>query len=182
MVNGKLQKEHAIVWIASILFISLSAHISITLPISEKGIPFTAQSYVIFVVAGLLSPRLFLGVIISYLFLGIAGLPVFADGTSGWEKIQGASGGFLYGFVVSGVAIAYCLQNAERPSLSKIITTMIMGSILLFICGLGQLAVKFGGEKALEYGLYPFWKMGLFKAFLAAITVFGVQRWRSSRL
>jgi len=87
--------------LASLVLLVISAYISITLPVSEKGIPFTAQSLVVFILAGILPLRVFLIVILSYLLLGIVGLPVFADGSSGWAKITGGSGGFLYGFAVS---------------------------------------------------------------------------------
>ena len=174
--------KQSIPYLVSLLLISLSAYISVTLPISEKGIPFTAQSLMIFVVAGLLKPRMFLAVIISYLLLGIAGLPIFAEGTSGWAKIVGSSGGFLYGFVISGLAISYGLKSSNKSSLVKVSGIMIIGTICLFVCGLGHLAMKFGYAKALEYGLYPFWKMALLKAFLAAIAVFLLLGRRSSRL
>ena len=91
--------------IISLLLICLSAHLSITLPISESGIPFTAQSLMVFVIAGIVNTSEFRLIILTYLFLGVLGLPIFADGTSGIDKIIGSSGGFLYGFLFSGIFI-----------------------------------------------------------------------------
>lgn len=158
----------------ALLLLIGSAYVSVTLPISEKGIPFTAQSLVVFVVAGLLRPKEFFIVLISYLMLGAFGLPVFAEGSSGWSKLAGASGGFLYGFLISGLVISYLLRHSSQNALSKILAIMLLGTVILFCCGLAQLSYKFGWGKAFEYGLYPFWIMGLVKAMLAGIVVFAI--------
>jgi len=158
-----------------LLLIVAAAYVSVTLPISEQGIPFTAQSLVVFVVAAFLSPGMFLIVISSYLLLGGLGLPVFAEGSSGWSKLLGPSGGFLIGFLFSGLFISFSIYRT-KPSFSKALLTMIVATLILFLFGLGVLAYKFGFQKALEYGLYPFWIMALVKAFLATFCVFAVLR------
>jgi len=156
----------------ALMLLIASASVSVTLPISEKGIPFTAQSLVVFYLAGMLLPSRTFVVIGSYLLLGIMGLPVFAEGASGWSKIVGSSGGFLYGFLLSGMCIAGALWKLKLHSLKNIFLVMLLGTLVLFICGVGHLSYKFGFDKALEYGFYPFWKMGLVKAFIASLFVF----------
>jgi len=153
----------------SLAAIILASYLSITIPITDSGIPFTAQSWAVFLVSGLLSPRQFLAVILVYLVLGMLGLPVFADGTSGVEKLAGGSGGFLYGFVFSGFFISWAITKYRLASFSEHIGVMLLATVVLFLFGLGHLAGKFGMTKALEYGLYPFWKMALVKALLAAL-------------
>jgi len=155
----------------ALVAIIASAYITVTLPISEKDIPFTAQSLVIFVVAALLSPRVFLATICSYLFLGGLGLPVFAEGSAGWSKLIGPSGGFLIGFLFSGLFISYRLQD-KSTFLIQVLLTMIIATGILFLFGLGVLTSKFGFTKALEYGFYPFWIMALVKAVMSAILVY----------
>ena len=166
----------------SIILICLSSYISITLPISQQSIPFTAQSLVIFIIAGLLRPGHFMLAILGYLFLGVIGLPVFAEGSSGWNKITGASGGFLYGFAVAGLLVSFMLRSKSSYSFVKILLVMLCGTVVLFSFGLSHLAYKFGWAKALEYGLYPFWGMGLVKAALAAIIVWLIHNRITSRL
>lgn len=162
--------------IVALLLLIASAYVSVTLPISEKGIPFTAQSLVVFYLAGMLLPSRTFVVIAGYLILGIIGLPVFADGGSGWSKIVGASGGFLYGFLFSGMFIAMALWKERLHSLGHIMIIMILGTVVLFVFGIGHLSYKFGFEKALEYGFHPFWKMALVKAILASLMVFWSNR------
>ena len=161
--------------VLALLLLIASAYISVTLPISEKGIPFTAQSLVVFIIAGLFKPKSSGLIILAYLLLGLIGLPVFAEGSAGWEKLAGASGGFLYGFLFAGIAISMIIIG-NTSSFMLVFIAMLLGTIILFFFGLGQLTYKFGWEKALEYGLYPFWQMALVKALLAALVVLAVRR------
>ncbi|NNE26956.1 MAG: biotin transporter BioY, partial [Saprospiraceae bacterium] len=90
--------------------------------------------------------------------------------TSGWSKLSGPSGGFLWGFLISGLIIS--LLQRPQFGFSRLLGLMLFATIVLFICGLGQLTTTFGFEKAIEYGFTPFWKMALLKAFFAAGVVF----------
>jgi len=164
------QKVNSLKVLFALLVLIASAYVSFDLNIAETKMPFTAQSLVVFVVAALLKPKTFFIVIISYLTLGVVGLPVFADGSSGWSKIIGGSGGFLYGFVFSGLFISFCFLKISCHW-SNSLLVMLLGTVMLFVFGLGQLIFLFGIEKALEYGLYPFWKMAIIKAIVATILV-----------
>lgn len=157
-----------------LVLICLSSYISLEIPFSP--IPFTAQSFIIFIIAGLVRPRTSGLLIVAYLLLGILGLPVFAEGSSGWAKISGTSGGFLYGFIMAAVFVSYFIHRIPKADLIKTMSVMIGGTIVLFIFGLGHLAIKFGIGKSLEYGFYPFWKMALLKAIGAAIFVYLLRR------
>lgn len=150
----------------------ISAYCVFTIPISETGIPFTLQSLVVFVLGGMLRPKEIATVIILYLLLGSIGLPVFAEGSAGFSKLTGASGGFLYGFFFSSVFIAIILSRYKGKGIVNLGGVMLLATIILFVFGLSHLAVKFGLSKAITYGLVPFWKMALVKALLAAIILF----------
>lgn len=157
-----------------LLSLIASAYISVSIP--GLSIPFTAQSLVVFVLAALLTPQYFLIVILSYLGMGIAGVPVFAEGTAGLAKVLGNSGGFLYGFVFSGLAIGFSTKGQIQIPLVRLINVMLLATVVLFIFGVGHLAVKLDMQKALLYGLYPYWKMALVKAVVAALIVWLVRR------
>jgi len=153
-----------------LLMLCVSAYVSVTLPISEKGIPFSAQSLAVFVIAGVLSTRETAIVIGTYLLIGVLGMPVFAEGSSGISKIMGPSGGFLVGFLISGCYISWGISRHHTAT--RITWTMLVATMILFFFGLSRLLYQFGWQKALEYGLYPFWIMALVKAGLAAMTVY----------
>ncbi len=152
-----------------LLVLIVSAYISVSIP--KLSIPFTAQSLAVFVIAGLLSPRYFAIVILSYLGLGLVGVPVFAEGTAGLSKVLGNSGGFLYGFLFSGAVIVYSTHKESEIPLTRLINVMLLATVVLFVFGVGHLAIKLDLQKALLYGLYPYWKMAVIKALLAAVIV-----------
>ena len=162
--------------IIGLFVIIASAYASFTIPITDTGIPFTLQSLAVFVVAAFLKPQESLVCLISYLILGAVGLPVFADGSSGVSKLLGTSGGFLFGFVIAGVFISIAIKKIGRDKLLPLFILMIIATIILFAFGLLQLAIKLDGAKAIEYGLVPFWKMGLVKACLAGGIAWVVDR------
>ena len=157
-----------------LLALIASAYISVSIP--GLSIPFTAQSLVVFVVAGLLAPSHFMIVIVSYLVLGAVGAPVFAEGSSGFAKIMGNSGGFLYGFLFSGLFISFLVKKGAEVQFPRLLGVMLAATIVLFVFGVFHLAFRLDMEKALQFGLYPYWKMALVKAFLATIAVFLVKR------
>ena len=75
--------------------LSVSALISIPL----GSISFTLQSFVVMVMGLLLPRKIAMASILTYLFLGIIGLPVFSSGRAGLMVLFGPTGGYLYGFV-----------------------------------------------------------------------------------
>lgn len=168
-------KEAAHVFI-SLMFLIASAYISFDINIGDNAIPFTAQSLAVFIIAGLLKPKEFLAVILTYLVIGIIGMPVFADGSSGFDKIKGASGGFLYGFIFSGLFISYFTTYKSKKGSLKGLSLYFLATFILFFFGLLHLAIKLDFPKAIEYGFHPFWRMGLIKAILACIIVILIKR------
>jgi len=80
------------------VFIILLTQLSFNLSFKEIAIPITGQSLAVLTVAALLGFRNGILAIALYLALGGAGLPLFANGESGWEIFGKGSGGFLYGF------------------------------------------------------------------------------------
>jgi biotin transport system substrate-specific component len=159
-----------------LIIIIASAYASFTIPVTDTGIPFTLQSLAVFVVAAFLGPKESLLCLLSYLILGAVGAPVFADGSSGYSKLLGASGGFLFGFVFAGTFISFIVEKIDRGKLMSLVILMIVSTVILFAFGLLQLTVKLDAAKAIEYGLIPFWKMGLVKACIAGLCVWVIQK------
>lgn len=151
---------------AAVIFIALFAQISIPLPY----IPITGQSFAVLLVAYLLGWNRGTIAVLLYLFVGIMGLPVFAEGSSGWAKLTGKSGGFLYGFVVAAFVVGYLSENLKAQNLKNALGTMALGTVLILFFGVMHLSWHIGGEKALQYGLYPFIGGATVKILLGAIS------------
>jgi len=163
---------------SGLLLICLGAMVSIDLPWKESGIPITGQTLAVLVVGFLLGRRRGLLVIAIYLIIGLAGLPVFANGASGIDTLMGGSGGFLYGFLVGGYVCGALQENGFGVSFAECLTAMTIGTALILICGIAQLTYLFGLDKALEYGFWPFWQGAIVKIILGAAVVYFVPKER----
>lgn len=161
-----------------LITIIVSAYASFTIPVTLTGIPFTLQSLAVFVVAAFLRPSGTIICLIAYLVLGVIGLPIFAEGTSGIDKILGSSGGFLYGFFFSGLWISYFYYYKTPIGLSHMVVIFLTATIILFFFGLLHLSILYDCRRALEYGLYPFWHMALIKAGIAAVIVYTLRHYK----
>jgi biotin transport system substrate-specific component len=70
---------------------------------------------------------------ITYVILGLIGLPVFSGGTGGLTSVVSPSFGFLISFIVAAYIIGKLTE--KNKSLSKIIYSVIIGSIIIYAIG-----------------------------------------------
>ena len=161
-----------------LLLIYSGAMVSIDLPWKDSGIPITGQSLAVLVVGFVLGRKRGLLIIAIYLIMGLAGLPVFANGASGIDTLVGGSGGFLYGFLVGGYVCGALQENDFGVSFAGCLTAMGIGTALVLICGIAQLTHLYGLDKALEYGFWPFWPGAIMKIILGAAIVYFIPKER----
>lgn len=101
----------------SIAFVALAIAIIaasawVTVPIGP--IPFTLQNFAISFALLTLRPKQALAAIGGYLVLGAIGLPVFSGMRGGIGVILGPTGGFLWGYLVGGLAVIGILALGRK--------------------------------------------------------------------
>ena len=112
---------------------------------------------------------------VLYAVLGIVGLPVFSDTSSGWNVIVGPTGGYIIGFIFAAILTGWLAQRTwDRKWLSAFVATLA-GTVVTFVVGLPWLAAYLGAvgapndlQSVLVAGFYPFIIGGLIKAALGA--------------
>lgn len=114
-------------FITSAFLIAISSQISIPLP---NGVPMTLQTFTVACVGFSLPSKKGINSIISYLLLGMIGIPVFAQGKSGIATLFGLTGGFLFGFIF----FVFCCSKAKNAK--HLITKLTLGIIGLLLCHL----------------------------------------------
>ncbi|MDF1809356.1 MAG: biotin transporter BioY [Phycisphaerales bacterium] len=114
------------------MFTAFGAQIAVPTP--PFGIPVTLQTLVVLLAAMSLGPRLGAASMILYLFMGIIGFGVFAEGNAGWQTIIGQTGGYLLGFIICQPVAHYLIKNRKGE---------IRGWIALFFAGLAVHMVIF---------------------------------------
>lgn len=113
------------------VIIALCAWISI-----PAAVPFTLQTFGIFLVLAVLGARQGTAAILVYILLGLVGLPVFAGFSGGPGALIGPTGGYILGFALIG---ACCIAAEKLPinGLARLIAGNLAG---LAVCyGFGTL-------------------------------------------
>ena len=141
---------HAALFVA---LISVGAFIAI--PIGP--VPIVLQNMFVLLAGLVLGPAWGTACVAVYLLIGMAGLPVFAGGTSGIGKLFGPTGGYLLGYLPA-VLVTGAISNAPGKTLFRDILAMIAGSVVLYGIGVPWLKLAFAVSwgQALTLGLLPF--------------------------
>ncbi len=168
------EKKLALIYeVALVLFgswlIAIAAQIAIPLPFSP--VPITGQTFAVLLVGALLGGRLAALSGMAYLAQGIAGLPVFAAGTSGLSRLLGPTGGYLIGFVIAAWLVGTLAERGWTLKIGSTLLAMLFGNVVIYLCGLPYLALFLGPEKALTAGLYPFLIGDVIKILLATLAL-----------
>ncbi len=98
------------------------------------GILITMQSFVIFVIAAIMGKRIGALSSLLYLLTGALGAPVFGGYTSGWEKLFGATAGFLWGFPLCAFFLGY-LSTRQEANFFNYIRNFFLAHFLLIALG-----------------------------------------------
>lgn len=93
-------------------------------------VPFTLQTFGVFMAVGLLGGKKGTISVLVYILLGAVGVPVFAGFSSGIGVLLGTTGGYIVGFLLSGL-IYWAMTTAFGEKLPIMIIAMVIG---LFVC------------------------------------------------
>ncbi|MCY0881678.1 MAG: biotin transporter BioY, partial [Firmicutes bacterium] len=89
---------------------AVGALTTFTLPFLTM-VPFTLQMVGVYLAGTLLPPRWAFVSESAYVFLGVIGLPIFADGAHGILVLVGPYGGYLWGYPFAAAASALILNR-----------------------------------------------------------------------
>ena len=153
-----------------ILFGTLLLAVSSKIQVPFWPVPMTMQTFVVLIIAMAYGWKLSLLTLIAYLLEGAIGLPVFAKG-GGLPYLIGPTAGYLYGMVIAAAVIGYFADLGFGKSIIKCIIPLLIGTVIIFICGIGYLSSIIGFEKAIAAGLLPFIPSELFKIALAVLII-----------
>ncbi len=129
--------RHIALIVAGTLFVSLCAQVYIpTLPV-----PFTGQTFGVLLVGGALGFRRGLVALLLYIAIGAIGIPVYAQGRSGIDVIQGATGGYLVGFVVASALVGRLAELGWDRRMGGALAMMAIGTAVIYAIGVPWLKV-----------------------------------------
>ena len=155
----------------------VTAYISFPLPFTPGLV--TALTFALSLTAYILPPKQTFTVILVYILLGAAGLPVFAGG-SGLGRLLGPAGGFYFAWLVAYAvlsAVKGATPNFKRYLLMNILTAVPItyaGGIISMM-----LVLDVNLWEALTMAVFPFIPGDILKAAAAAILGVKLQKFLS---
>jgi biotin transport system substrate-specific component len=149
--------------------IAASAQFTISLPFTP--VPITGQTFSVLLVGASLGTVRGGSSAMLYVLAGIAGAPVYAESSAGWDVIVGASGGYLVSYPIVAALTGWLAEQRWDRRISSAIGAMLTGNVLIYLVGLPWLAVVLNTDltRTLELGLYPFIPGDTLKLYLAAV-------------
>ena len=109
--------------------IAVSSWISI-----PAAVPFTLQTFAVFLATGLLSGKRGTLTVLVYILLGAIGVPVFSGFTGGIGHLLGPTGGYIIGFIFSALVMWFA-ENRFGKSLKVLAASMVIGLIVCYAFG-----------------------------------------------
>jgi biotin transport system substrate-specific component len=167
--------------VAGAVFVAVLAQVTVQLPFTP--VPITGQTLGVLLVGAAYGPGLGPATLGLYLLWGIAGLPVFAPNPDGSHEtglavlsLAGATGGYLWGFVLSSWLVGRLARRGWDRSLRGAMAAMFLGEVAIYAVGLpwlhhalpGLVGAPVSVGDTLRAGLYPFVIGDAIKLLIAA--------------
>lgn len=155
--------------------VALLAQVTIPLPL----VPITGQTLGVILVGAALGSRRGAAALLTYLLIGLAGAPVFAEFSGGPASVLSPSFGFILGFVPAAFVAGWFAERAWDRTPLLAMAGFVAASAVPFLFGVPYLAmildavmgVELGLGGVLAAGLWPFIPGGLVKAAMAAVLI-----------
>ena len=138
------------------LFLAALAQISI--PVPGSPVPVTGQTLGVLLLATAYGANMGFATFALYLAMGIAGAPFFAGASHGFEKVSGATGGYLIGMLLASWVLGALAGRKWDQKIFSGIATMLIGNVIIFTLGLFWLHHVVGNSWSWTFGagLTPF--------------------------
>lgn len=165
----------------SVLLAAATAALAqVAIPVPGTTVPFSLQPFGVFFAGLLLGPVWGGFAMVLYVLVGVAGAPVFANGTAGLGVVLGPTGGFLVGYVLAAALIGAVVhrgrsvRSARDRSVAAMALGVGVGLAALYAVGVPWLAAVqgFSLERAAAV-MAPFVPPDVLKAALAVAAVGG---------
>jgi len=169
-------KESELFWVVSFsILTAISAQISIPI----KPVPFTLQTMVVLLAGAFLGAKNGAYSQVLYIFLGVIGLPVFAqtaDGTMGLARLISPTGGYLLAFPVAAYLVGLLIEKNQKYL--NVIISMFVAELVVILVGTSYLYAAYLHNflDAIKAGAAIFTVWMVVKVFAAATIYFAIAK------
>lgn len=132
LVPGALLRD-AVLVVAVAAITAVAAQVRI--PIELSPVPITGSTFAVLLGGAALGPLRGSLAQALYVAVGIAGLPVFTGGASGWAYFTGATAGYLVGFVVASAVVGALARRGMDRRVPGAAVAFAVGSVVIYLFG-----------------------------------------------
>ena len=135
------------------VFVGLSAQIAIPLPFTP--VPLTLQTFAVLLSAAALGSLRGALAMLIYALVGMAGVPWFAQGSSGFTA---PSFGYIVGFIIAALVVGRIAERGATRTAVRSAGLMIVGNLVIYAVGVTWLKFAIGADwaTAIALGATPF--------------------------
>jgi len=151
-----------------VLSFAILTGICAKLKIEIGVVPITMQTFAVLISGALLGSKRGALSQITYLLMGLAGIPWFSRG-GGMGYVFSPTFGYIVGFVLAAFFVGFLCEKGFDRKIETAILAMLVGNILIYLPGLLWLVKFVGFKRVLLVGFYPFILGDLIKLFLASL-------------
>ncbi|HSU34634.1 MAG TPA: biotin transporter BioY [Propionibacteriaceae bacterium] len=164
VIPGGLARSIALV-VGGAVFVGLTAQVSI--PLWFTPVPLSLQTFSVLLVGAALGSRRGLASMALYLLVGMAGVPWFAEGKSGWQL---ATIGYVVGFVAAAWLVGLLAERGADRKPLRAAGMMVVGNLVIYIFGVTGLVMMTSMTPAVAVakGVVPFLLGDAIKIIFAA--------------
>lgn len=119
-----------------VALMSIGANITAWAPFLQiGGVPITLQTFFCFLAGALLGSRRGAIVMIVYLFIGLAGVPVFAGFKGGLSTVLSPTFGFIISFIFTAYVTGKIIESKNKPTLITFLIASVIGLVFNYMIG-----------------------------------------------
>lgn len=108
-------------------------------------VPFTLQTFAIFLAVGILGGKLGSLSVLVYIVLGAIGVPVFAGFSGGMGVLLGPTGGYIIGFIFSAL-VMWLIEKFFGRKIVALGVAMVVGLIVCYAFGTAWFMVVYAKQ------------------------------------
>lgn len=166
-----MKKTRDMAYIAlSAVLIAVCSWISI-----PAAVPFTLQTFAVFLTMGVLGGKRGTLAVAVYLLLGAVGVPVFANFKGGLGALLGSTGGYLVGFLLTALT-AWGVEAIFGKNIWALAASLVLGLLVCYAFGTAWFMVVYarssgaiGLGTALGWCVLPYLPFDAAKLILAML-------------
>ena len=185
ILNNKLEER---IWsslknIGLIFSFSILTGICAQIKLEIGIVPITLQTVMVLLSGAWLGAKRGALSQITYIIMGLSGIPLFAQGW-GMAYFLSPSFGYVLGFVFATFIVGWLCERNRNNQNKTIVIAMLLGNLVIYLFGIIWLAGFVGFERAMLVGLYPFIFTDALKIILAIFiySLFPISRNKLSKI